>query len=299
MRARGLRIVALSIVLIASSCGRGTRVTAFEIDGHPSAVTTVGNHVYVADDTNHVIHVLDAQDGDAAEEPLEVSHNPIALAAGGGAVWVAHADGRLAVIDARTRRIRHVVDVGGSLTGVTFAFGRVWLTDLEHDDLVEVDPDELEVAGRIHVKRGAVRVAAGAGRSLWVTNREDTVTEVIDGRVNAVREVGTGPIGLAYDGRTMWIANSDDGTVSMLRGSKGVPDGDVSVGRAPIGVAAFETDAWSVDQDDGTLTPLVRRGAPAIELGTHPRGAVAVEWFGRREIWVVGSNPDAVVRVQL
>lgn len=274
-------------------------MTSFEIDGHPSAVTTVGNHVFVADDVNHVVHVLDAQDGDATDEPIEVSRNPIALAAGGGSVWVAHADGRLAAVDARTRRIRDVIDVGGSLTGVTYAYGRVWATDLEHDDLIEVDPDELAVADRTRVKRGAVRVAAGAGRSLWVTNREDTVTEVADGDVNVVRKVGSGPIGLAYDGRTMWVANSDDDDVSVLRGAKGRSEGEVPTGDAPVGVVAFETGAWSVDQDGGTLTSLTRRGAPAIELGTHPRGAVGVEWFGRREIWVVGSNPDAVVRVQL
>jgi DNA-binding beta-propeller fold protein YncE len=294
---RALAIVAVSVALAASSCARGTRVTSFEIDGHPSAVTTVGNEVWVSDDTRHVIHVLDARDGESLAE-IEVSRNPIALASGGGHVWAAHANGRLAAIDARERTVIEMIEIGGSLTGVAYAFGSVWVTDLEHDELVEVDRDEFDVADRIDIEDGAVRVAAGADRSLWVTNREDTVTQVVDGRVRAVRKVGNGPIGLAHDGRRLWVANSDDGSVSVLAGDGGERDDDVPAGRGPIAVAAFESGAWSVDQDDGTLTPL-RDDARRIELGTHPRGAVAVEWFGHREIWVVGSNPDAVVRVQL
>ncbi len=274
------------------------RIASFEIDGHPSAVIVVGDRVWVSDDVNHTVHVLDARTGAETGPAIDVSRNPIALAAGGGAVWIAHADGRLTRVDARTRAVRGR-KLGGSLTGATYATDRVWLTDLEQSELVEVDPDTLKAKDRIGIPKGAVRVAAGPGRTLWVTNSEDTVTVVSDGRVSSVREVGSGPIGVASDGRTVWVANSDDDTATALRGANGFASDAIRVGGGPVAIAVLGGDAWSANQDAGTLTSLRRPDAPPIELGTHPRGAIAVEWFGHREIWVVGSNPDAVVRVQL
>jgi YVTN family beta-propeller protein len=296
---RATAVATLSVVLGTTACARGTRVALFEIDGHPSAVTVVGEDVWVSDDVNHSLHVLDARTGAEARPPIDVSRNPVALAAGGGSVWVAHADGHVTAVDARTDDVRER-KLGGSLTGLTYAMDRVWVTDLEHDELVEVDPETLKVQDRIDIPDGAVRVARGPGRALWVTNTEDTVSVVVDGRVSAVHEVGLGPIGLASDGRTVWVANSDDDSVTGLRSAERGASRTISVGDAPVAVAVFEDgDAWSADQDGGTLTSIGRPDGPPVELGTQPRGAVAVEWFGHREIWVVGSNPDAVVRVQL
>jgi DNA-binding beta-propeller fold protein YncE len=286
---------ALVAVIAAPSCSRRIVVTPFEIDGHPSAVTVVGDHVWVADDIHHSVHILDARTGKESRRPIQVSRNPIALAAGGGSVWIAHADGHVTAIDVRTRDVRKH-RLGGSLTGVTYASRRVWLTDLEHNELVEIDPETLHAADRITVHRGAVRVSGGPGSTIWVTNGENTVTEFADGRERAVRRVGLGPIGIATDGRTMWVANSDDGTVTELTASR---TRTIPAGRGTVAVAVVGPDAWAVNQDAGTLTSVTKRIVPPIDLGTHPRGATGVDWFGHREIWVVGSNPDRVVRVQL
>jgi DNA-binding beta-propeller fold protein YncE len=281
-------------VLTHAACARGTYVAPFAIDGHPSAVTVVGERVWVADDVNHVVHVLDARTGKPARPPIGVSRNPVALAAGGGSVWVAHASGYVRSIDVRTLDVRKR-NLHGSLTGIAYAMGSVWVTDLERSRLVEVDTSTLRPRAKIPIELGAVRVAVGPGGSVWVTNAEDTVTEVVDGRVHAVHQVGTAPIGVASDGRTVWVANSESNTVSVFRGAN---TDRIDVGRAPVAVAVIGGNAWSVEQDAGTLTSLGRPDR-VIELGTHPRGAVGVEWFGHREIWVVGSNPDRVVRVQL
>ena len=290
-------VATVTLALSAPACSRGTYVATFAIAGHPSAVTVVGDHVWVSDDVNHSVHELDARTGKSARPPIEVSRNPVAMTAGGGAVWIAHADGHVTAIDARTRDVRKN-ELGGSLTGIAYTMDRVWLTDLEHDELVEVDPETLRAKDRIHIRDGAVRVAS-AGRSLWVTNRENTVTRVVDGRTAEERKVGNGPIGVAADGDSIWVANSDDDTVTVLHGATGERPDTIAVGRGPVVVVALDGDAWSANQDAGTLTLLGRRDAKPIDLGTQPRGAVAVEWFGHREIWVVGSNPDAVVRVQL
>lgn len=298
MKARATVAVLLAMVS-STACARGISVASFEIDGHPSAVTTVGSRVWVTDDVNHVVHVLDADTGSAVGDAVAVSKNPIAVAAGAGAVWVGHADGRLTALDARTHEIRDVEKVGSQITGLAFALGRVWASDFAQGELVGIDPDDLDVTDEIEIDGGAVRVGAGPGRTLWVTNAEDTVTRISGGAVDGVRDVGPGPIGLASDGDVVWVANSDANSVTPLRGEDGEPGEAVPVGRGPIGVAAFEGDAWAANQDDATLTSLHRNRRPVVDVGTHPRGVTAVEWFGRKEIWVVGSNPDRVVRVQL
>lgn len=295
---RRIVATAVSCALITSgACARGVYVAPFTIDGHPSAVAVVGERVWVSDDVNHVVHVLDARTGEPARPPIGVSRNPVALAAGGGYVWVAHASGYVGSIDVRTLAVRKR-NLHGSLTGIAYATatGAVWVTDLERSRLIEVDPSRLRLLRKIPIELGAVRVAAGPDGSVWVTNADDTVTEVVDGQVRAVHDVGTAPIGVASDGRTVWVANSETNTVSVFRGAN---TDEVDVGRAPVAVAVIGRDAWSADQDAGTLTSLGHPDRPPIELGTHPRGAVGVEWFGHREIWVVGSNPDRVVRVQL
>jgi DNA-binding beta-propeller fold protein YncE len=297
MTRRGAAVAALMLLVASSACTRRTDVAVFDFAGHPSAIAVVGDHVWVSDDVNHTIHVLDARTGQESGTPIEVSRNPIALAAGGGSVWVAHASGYVRAIDVRTREV-HKRNLHGSLTGIAYATmtGGVWVTDFERSRLIEVDPSRLRSLRKVPIELGAVRVAEGPDGTIWVTNADDTVTEVVDGEVREVHDVGTAPIGLTSDERTVWIANSEDDTVSVLGSSRSAT---VEAGRAPVAIAAVDGDAWAANEIDGTLTSINRPDRPPIELGTHPRGAVGVEWFGHKEIWVVGSNPDAVVRVQL
>lgn len=278
----------------------------FAIPGHPSALVVAKGVVWIADDDGHSVHTIDARTGKRVGRSIPVARNPVALAAGGDSVWVAHASGSVVRIDMASRHADPPIAAGESITGIAVSVDRVWAADLPGNALAEIDARSSRVLRRVPIPEGAVRVVA-AGPYLWVTNRERTVTRVraSDGEVASPVEVGIGPIGAASDGRRVWVANSEDGTVSRIDVATGAEVAPaVEVGRGPVAVAVSGRTVAVANQDEGTVS-LVRRTsgevtAEPVFIGLRPRGIAA---YGNR-IWVVGrggppANQGAAVRVDL
>jgi YVTN family beta-propeller protein len=299
MTRRLARCIAVLLVTAAgSACARGTGISTIPIDGHPSAVTVAGGLVWVTDDTNHSVHVVDADSGEVTGRPIEVARNPIAITGSRDAVWIAHASGKITRIDVRSRRASKPIALHGSFTSIALAGERVWVTDVERG-LYGIDVRDHDDVLRRPLKNGAVRVIR-AGGDLWVTGREDTVTR-FDPTSGASRDVdvGAGPIGLASDGERIWVADSDDGTATAVDETTGKVVRTVEVGRGPVAVVVTGGSVCVANQDDATVSR-IDPGSGEVDgeplaIGTHPRGLATSE--GR--LWVVGSNPDALVRVEL
>lgn len=291
--------------LILPSCSsepRPERVTFVEIDGRPSALTTARGVVLVADDENHVVHVLDENDGEPVREPIQVERNPIAMDAYDDEVWVGHASGALVRIDRSSLERDDAIDVGGSITGVDVVAGSVWVTDHARGRLIEIDASEGTVEQRITVPDGAVRVAVARDRA-WVSNNENTVSavDVSRGKVVETVEVGGGPIGLFFDGENVSVANSDDGTVSVIDESEREVIATYETGRGPVeltdGGAAGVAGTWVVNQDDASVTRIGRE-PETIAIPVHPRDITD----GGIALWIAGTdrgttNRNGVVRV--
>lgn len=304
MRTKGRLIAALAATATAAACiacRPSSEIDRFAIPGRPSAVATTDELVWVSDDERHAVHVLNATTGEAVDRPVEVERNPVAIAAGTGAVWVGHASGTVVRIDAGTRRPGRPIEAGESITGIAVSHGRVWVTDIATDSLVEIDARSSRVLATHTIPDGAVRVAP-AGDALWVSNKERTVTrfDPESGRTGPRVNVGFGPIGLAFDGEHIWVANTDDATVSRIDVSTGERVGEaVAVGRGPVAVAVAGGSVWVASQDARTLTRIdpgeARVVGEPIDVGLGPRGVAA----GSGAVWVAGTNPSAVVRVDL
>lgn len=269
----------------------GPNLTTTDIDGRPSAVAVTAGKVWVTDDANHVVHVLDASSLESVDEAVAVEKNPIAIeAVEDQSLWVAHAGGEVVQIDASTLEVTGLVETEGSITGLALDAPTLWAADLGSDELVAIDMDEGEVDRRIAVPEGAVRVTTD-GRSAWVSGRENMVTRVgpKDDATKTFR-TGNGPIGLAWNG-TVWSADSDDDTVTPIE-PRGEP---VEVGGGPIAIE-FSTDGtmWVANQDDSTLS-IVRDGEQVgtVDLEVTPREMASVD----DTIWVVGTNREGLVRV--
>ena len=274
-------------------------VSKIAIDGRPSAAAVAAGLVWVTDDENHVVHVIDPSDDDFEGEPIPVDRNPIAIAGDERAVWVAHATGSVVRIDADTRRASEPIDVGGSLTGIAVSDRRVWVADLEKGEVVEIDPRGVRVVERIELRDGAVRVALGREGDVWVSGQEDTVTKVSSRRSRPTVPVGQGPIGLASGRGEIWVANSDDDTVTAIDPDEAEVVATIGVGDAPVAVAASGDVLWAANQDDGTLSRIDQRtrqeAGPPIDVGTHLRELAVSETV----VWAVGTNPSVVIRVDL
>ena len=76
---------------------------------------------------------------------VSVGNNPVAVAFGGGRVWVANAaDGTVTSIDPATDQGRQIL-VGGNPDGVAYANGAVWVAVGQPASLVRIDARSLHV----------------------------------------------------------------------------------------------------------------------------------------------------------
>ena len=130
-----------------------------------------------------------------ASAPLPLSPGrTLALASGGGYLWVTAADaGEVLRIDPATHAIKRA-HVGGFPIGIVLTGGSVWFADQEGGKVVRLDPRSLLPVGKpIRVGTKPSWLAAAAG-SLFVTDQDDGTVVQID--VHSGKKVGL-PIRIA------------------------------------------------------------------------------------------------------
>lgn len=312
MSARRVAVAATLIAAVAVGCsadgpeptsstvapGGGGSLVVVPLEGRPSAVAYADGVLWVADDERGVVLRLDPTDGEPLGAPIAVSPHPTALAAGEGALWVVDPDGTVTELDTATATVHQPpLDVGGVLVSVAVDGPRVWVGDIEAGTVRSIEAETHAVGPALTIPEGVVRVEV-AGRNLWITGREASITPVDleTSRVGQAVLVGMGPIGMDFAEGVLWVANSDDDTVSRIEADRGRRVGpDSAVGHAPVAVAVVDGgDVWVLDQDGPSLTRLDARNGSKSEsrhLPTRPRG-LAVTPGG---VWVVGVDPPIAV----
>ena len=278
---------------------QGWLVDVSPLLGRPSAVAVADDVVWVADDGRGVVERLDANDGHALGDAVEVSSSPVALAVAEGVVWVADSQGTVAPIDATTGTVGAPIGVGGTLVDIVVDGPTVWVADIERSIVIPIDRESRLPGEPISVPFGVVRLATSATR-LWVTNLDSSVTAV-DLATRAVERsitVGSTPIGLAIHDGLVWVANSDDGTVTRIDEPTGEPVGEpIGVGAAPVAIQIVGNDVWVLEQDGRALSRLDaatgRLELRSGDVGTRPRGIAAAD----SGLWIVGVDPSAAVLV--
>src|SRR5215211_1818593 len=126
-RLRPLRLgIALGAVVVA-----GAAAITVVLRDSSGDVAVVPNSVAVVDvRTNRVV-------GDVV-----IGSRPVAVAFGGGAVWVANADdSTVSRIDPQTRKVTKSVRVGTDVRDLTTGFGSIWVADGKGGTLTRIDPE--------------------------------------------------------------------------------------------------------------------------------------------------------------
>jgi DNA-binding beta-propeller fold protein YncE len=163
---------------------------------------------------------------------------------------------------------------------------------------VRIDPATYELVAAVPVGTDPAAVAGGGG-SVWVANRNGTVT-VVDPGANRVQQTlpasGSGPVGqggpgLAFASGSLWLANTTQRQVARVEpGADAIP---IPVGASPSAIAAApDADAvWVAARTQSGGGLLARIDArtnqvdPTIPLRHAPSG-LAITPDGRT-IWVV------------
>jgi hypothetical protein len=118
--------------------------------------------------------------------------------------------------------------------------------------------------------------------------------------------VGTGPLGVAFDGANIWVVSQVNGTVTKLRATNGNANtvtklrasdgaalGTFQVGNGPFGVTFDGTNIWVANFSNASVTEL--RPSDGTILGTfHVEGNPRSIAFDGANIWVTVINSGNV-----
>ena len=221
---------------------------------------------------------------------------PTGLAAGEGAVWVAHGlRGEVSRVDPQFNRVTSTIAVASpsSRTGaVAVGEGSVWAvfgdSTLARIDPIDVQPTISPVAGPLP---SAVVVGNGA---VWVANVGDSTVQRFNpttfeqGAVRAI-SVGSRPLGLAFGEGAVWAANTSDDSVTRIDAVTGAAR-TIGVGPGPTALAVGAGAVWVANTAGRTISridPATNNVVDTIEIGNAPSGLVVSDGL----VWVAVQAP--------
>jgi DNA-binding SARP family transcriptional activator/streptogramin lyase len=197
-RQPGVLIAAGVVVLAAAAVAIGLEVRSH---GPAMPVDVPANSVAMVDTKHNRLATL-----------VGVGVNPVAIALGNAAVWVANADdGTVYRLDPETGKLEHTIGVGADLNDVATGFGSVWVADGNDGTVTRINPSINQIegtigaAGRLALEPSPVFYLAVDRHYVWATQgdellRIDPATDRVDKRL----KVGA-PTGLAAGGGSVWV----------------------------------------------------------------------------------------------
>ncbi len=280
-------------------------VATIEVGDGPDGVAVSDGRVFVANQRDGTLSVLDSATNEPAGEAIPAGERPDGVVAGKGVVWVGAA-GSDAVerFESQGEPVRTAnVDVGDRPEALSLGKQLLWVANFNAGTVNRVDRATPSlVGGPIGVGRGPAGIFVGR-RFVWVTNSKDDTVNRIDPStaqvVGGAIEVGDRPRGVLETADAAWIANAGDDTVTRLDRKTGEPLGDpIRVGRNPRHLAFGFDSVWVTNNNDNTVTRIDAKtgriiGAP-IAVGEKPLGIAT----GGGAVWVANHESDTVTRIQ-
>jgi len=192
----------------------------------------------------------------------KLPRRPIAVAAGGGSVWVSSmAGGVLSRIDPKNGEpIGDPVELDDAPYQLLYAFDKLWAATLQNDKLFRISPRDGQVIGATKVENRPFGLAAGFG-SIWVTSiRNETLRRVDPDSGKPFGppvELSGPPYKVIAAGDSLWVTNLRDGVVDRVDPASNKVIVSIPIGDRSCTQAALERSA---DQVNEVVTDC---GAPA------------------------------------
>lgn len=142
------------------------------------------------------------------DQPLTAFWN---LAAGEGSVWVTVGNRKLGRYSATSGAEEAIISLPSNSQRVLVAFGFVWVSGTQNDELYRVDPVSNQIVATIEL-RSRPRALASEGGAVWAFNEGDGTVQRIDGKTGEqIATVATGAVGLAdmtVGGGFIWVGTA-------------------------------------------------------------------------------------------
>jgi virginiamycin B lyase len=241
-----------------------------------------------------------------------------------GAVWVTDSSlGRIWRIAPRTGKIRSY-DLGQMPTGITVAYGSMWVADAGGDAIHRVETDGSST--RIALRNGAfpTAIAKGSDGALWFTETHgDAIGRLaLDGTVTEyplapgvfAGDIVPGPDGALYFGEALTgkvgrITTDGAMTEYAMPGDAAMPGGIVSIDGV-LYVADYNnstidrmttagefTDAFALPRENATPLSLVAGVDGALYIAEHSTGSISrmtLDGTFTKRYKLPGGSPDSI-----
>jgi branched-chain amino acid transport system substrate-binding protein len=261
---------------------------------------------------------IDPRTDDVASE-LPVGSGPVAVAVGGGSVWVANAgDQTLARVDPVSKQVVDRIGLARIPTQIAFGRGALWVASAigERGIVSRVDP-----AARVVTAAETVRVRAGVGDDLLAPPTPSAIAVGAEGVLSndlhsqlwwladsgQARRLAFGAAdsidGIAIGQGAVWVASGAGDRVLRLDPRTGAVIARIALAdvpnarlRSPYGIAVGAGAVWVTDALADTVSridPRVNAVAATVSVGRRPT-EVAV---GDGSVWVLNAGAGTVSRI--
>jgi hyaluronoglucosaminidase len=231
--------------------------------------------------------------------PIEVGIDPVAVAAGAGAIWVVDAARQTLIkVNPHTRAVvGEPRRVSGGPFAVAVGGGAVWVA-AGNGAVRAYDPRSVRPTGPTATVPGANGLAVGSG-GVWVSSRRSGTVTRVDPRTHHTDQpirVGRGPADIAVGLGAVWVANADGGSVSRIDPHRGRADTPIAIGaRQVLAVIVGDGGVWAARAGgpDADRTQLVHIDPKTHKVVGDPigvPGAVPLDLVAGDGVWLTNSG---------
>jgi ABC-type transport system substrate-binding protein/streptogramin lyase len=216
-----------------------------------------------------------------------------------GSVWEMEGSGVLLQINPRTRQLTRSIAVGVNPADVAVGLGAVWVTDMNSQTLLRINPRYGQITRIRLPAQGLSRpgvgggVAVGAG-SVWVAQGLSRVVRIdaATGRVEATVPIPDANVVASGEG-AIWVAASDLGTLTKIDPRTGTVVATARIGRWICCVAVGGGYLWAAN--DAGVWKLASDGR-ALDTTPMPSQTANI-YFGDGALWAAADAAGTVLRI--
>jgi hypothetical protein len=256
----------------------------------------------------HALAVIDPRAGRVVQR-LGVAADPVAVAVGDGAVWVASArDEVLQRVDPTRRMVVRTVGIGATPSAVATGPGIVWIANGADGTLTRVEAGTGTVAETVLVRprftsdfyaRPAPSTLAVGTRRVWTNRDLGTISRIgTAGGRPRVADLGGGRSAdaMALGFGALWVTSGEDAKLYRLDPERLGVTGSVPLpGKGPAVVTAGAEAVWVGVRGSGRILRIDPRSLRVTEAGAAGPDVVAIA-VGAGSVWTLSDESATVTQ---